>query len=155
MEETPKKHNPKREKREEYFPRLKTMIANIGVDNVNLLELEREWGIPDTTLGRWKQSILRELADEIDPKAQGINHHYTLVACIKLLRGDMIKARSITERTKIAKTLSELTEQATNILERFDYKGPPKSHLDVTGICTVNPKVMALLDAVAKKKEAK
>ena len=108
-------------KNKDEFDKLLRLIQDVGDYNINYNALSKEWGIPDTTLYRWKDKILAELPP-IDPKKVGSKIMRALDSAIRQAHIKMRTAKSETAKARWAKVLGDLSKDMTLMLESYGRK---------------------------------
>ena len=107
-------------KKEQFYPKLKTLIQEFGEWEVNILALSREWNIPQTTVHRWKEQIVKELGP-LDLNEFGRNIQLTGLSNIKLCQR-LIRTNTGRDKLLAMRAYNETVEKYTNFLESFGYK---------------------------------
>lgn len=117
-------------KREEYFPKLKALIESVGEWNINYKQLEREWGVPDSTLIRWRDKIFEEIGP-IDVTQIGREICRGAESNLKNLQRMFLKESSTSKKLLIIKTMNDTAKSLTDFLEAYNYKIKVSEKIDM------------------------
>ena len=110
-----------KEKREKYKEALEQLIIDVGDWNVNILALSREWGVPNTTLDRWRDKILQKLPD-INPKETGKYLMRGLESAFKQAQLKAKGAKREIDRARYFQVMTKLGETLTSLYEKYGKK---------------------------------
>lgn len=111
-------------KNSDNFDKLVRLVDEVGDWNINYLKFSKEWGIPDTTIYRWREKILQEMPP-INPTELGSNMVAAVKTSIKQCQLKIKTATTEADRRGYMNTLSRLTDNLTDLLERYEYKHKP------------------------------
>ena len=108
--------------RAEYYLKFVEKADNVGSWNLKINELSKEWGIPTTTLSRWRDNYIN-LKPKIDPILIGENMMDALTTSIKKCQ-DKIHNDHWDNQTQIKymHALANLSDKLTTIMERYFVK---------------------------------
>jgi len=122
----------KKGKKEEYYPKLKTLIEEFGEWEVNINQLSREWAIPHSTIQKWKDLIVEELGP-LDLNNFGRNIQLTGLSNIKLCQRLIRSAQSPNGQLMAIKVSNETVKSYTDFLEAYGYKKKVADKLETSG----------------------
>lgn len=108
-------------KKKEYYPKLKNLIATLGPRGVNINQLEREWGIPDSTLHNWRLEALKELGP-LKAIEIGENSVHNLDWHCRRLHNEIVKCTDVKTLTVMIKVYSEVAERLMRLQEGYGFK---------------------------------
>ena len=119
-------------KRIEFYPKIESLIQELGEWNVNCLELSKEWRIPERTLNRWKNQIVDKRGPlKLDLVAN--NLQVTMISNIKLCQRQIRIADSLHKRMEALKVYNELIKGFTEFLEKYGYKNKVADKIEHIG----------------------
>ena len=108
-------------KRKEYYPKLKNLISTLGPRGVTYYQLEKEWGIPDSTLQNWKLEICKEIGT-IKATEIGENNIHNMDWHCKALHKDIVQATDVKVKAVLIKVYSEVAERLMRVQEGYGFK---------------------------------
>lgn len=107
--------------KEEFYPKLKQLMEEIGDWNVHYLELSQKWDVPKSTIYRWRDKILLEV-ELPDPYKMGKNSEKALYSAIRQCQLKIKSVKSERDRIDYMNTLINLTRGLTDIQESYSRK---------------------------------
>ena len=148
-------YQEKKEIREKYQPILINLIEEVGVWNINILELSREWEIPKTTLHRWKDTYLKNKGP-LDLDELISNAPENLKSNIKFFQRKLRGAETARERALMNSSLNASLKTLTEFLENFGLKKKiaDKQDLHVTGDKLSNINIRIITPEEAEKEDS-
>ena len=108
-------------KNTENYDKLKELIIQVGVWNVPLRAMAREWGVPQSNLCRWKDRILLEI-ELPDVMKMGQNCENALYAAIRQCQLKIKSVDNESDRIGYMNALVRLSEGLTRIQESYGRK---------------------------------
>jgi len=118
------------DRRQRYYPKLKTLIMTYGVWELNFRDLARQWNVPKTTVHHWKHKVLQEMeVNDIEQIKEDLK--LTSIANIKNIQRLIRSTNSEKIKVIALKVHAELIEKFTTFLERFEYKRKIADRLDI------------------------
>jgi len=119
-------------KKAEFYPRLKDIIERIGEWNINFLQLQREWGIPTSTLYRWRNEIVKEVG-LISVENVGREIEQSIIHNLKVCRMLLVQAQGVKEKCEVIKTFNDCQEGYTKFIESYGKKIKIPEQINVDG----------------------
>lgn len=118
--------------REEYYPKLKSLIESIGEWNINYLQLQKEWDIPDSTLLRWRDQIFTEVGP-IDITKIGREVCKGTEYNVKMLQKMAMRAEKSSSKIAAIKAMNDTIRTFTEMLESYKFKAKVSEKFDLSG----------------------
>lgn len=117
-------------KKKEFYPKLKTLIEELGEWNINCLQLSRKWDIPKTTIHNWKNKIVKELGP-LDLSKIRENVPKNMMSNMKLCQKMIRKAEYIKDKTASIKAFNDTVKTFTDFAEAYGYKDKIADKLEI------------------------
>jgi len=103
------------------FEKLKRMVDDLGVWNINFNQFATEMGIPNQTVYSWKDKILSEMPP-IDIKKGGNQVIAATEAAIRQCQMHVRTAPTLADKSRFMSNLCSLAQTYTDMLEKYGHK---------------------------------
>ena len=122
-----------KKRKEKYYPELKKLIEAFGEWEVNVLQLSKEWDVPQSTLDRWKTQVVEDIGP-MDFKEAGRNMSMIAKHNIKWLKREIMNNdRTFEEKLKAIKELRESNKSFMDLGEQYGGKDKIAEKIEVKG----------------------
>jgi len=119
-------------KRKEYKDKLENLIKSLGEWNINCLALSKEWGIPESTVNRWKNKILDEIGP-VDLKSYGREINRGMCQNLRICTQVINTSKSEASKINAIKAYNDTVKQTTDFLEQYGHKNKVADKIEHIG----------------------
>lgn len=136
------------------YIKLKSLIEEFGEWEINCLQLSKKWGVPESTVNRWKHQIVEELGP-LDLDVVRKNVPMVLRSNMKLFQRLIRKSTFAKDKVASGRALNDTIKTFTEFAEAYGIKEKIADKVEIKDDSNWKQIMKGLNDWEKKKKKRK